>query len=63
MEKFANRIEFRNPVVKNGRVMLDAVIDKTNKFRGIGDNKKAAKVAAAKCVIRELKKAGNFFNL
>ena len=62
MERFANRIQFRNPVVKNGRVTMEAVIDETNKFKGIGDNKKLAKVAAAKCVIRELKKAGNFLN-
>ena len=62
-ERFPNKVEFRNPEVNNGRVTLEAVIDNEIRFLGIGDNKKLAKVAAAKCVIRELKKAGNFPNL
>ena len=63
MEEFPERIEFNRPeMMKDGKVSIIVRVYKTEddpmRFKGIGLNKKAAKVAAAKCAIRELKKRG-----
>ena len=61
-ELFPERVEFSNPTVKRDKVYVTVSIfkslsrDQAMYFRGIGLNKKAAKYAAAKCAINELKK-------
>ena len=62
-EAFPERIKFNNPVIeKDGKVSIIVRVYKTDddpmRFKGIGLNKKAAKVAAAKCAVRELKRRG-----
>ena len=67
MEAFPERIKFNSPeMMKDGKVSIIVRVYKTEddpmRFKGIGLNKKAAKVAAAKCAIRELKKRGIISN-
>ena len=63
-ERFPDRVQFKNPVVRPDRkVSLEAFVSFDNgvkRFRGIGENKKFAKKAAAKCAIRQLKKLNMF---
>jgi len=64
MERFPEKIKFGKSVTSiDGKVSMVAEVQvgaKVEKFRGIGRNKKLAKLASAKCAIRELKKKGNF---
>ena len=63
-ERFPEKVQFKNVISRpDGKVSMEAVVSFQNgdkKFRGIGDNKKFAKTAAAKCAIRELKKKNMF---
>ena len=62
MEKFPERIEFSKAVIeRDGKVSIIVRVKTPAdiyKFKGIGKNKKSAKVAAAKCAVIELKKRG-----
>jgi len=57
-EKSPKPVTFDKPVVTNSRIVSMVVIvgPQKMKFRGIGSNKQTAKLAAAKCALRELKK-------
>ena len=58
-EKFPEEVKFGNPEVRknDGKVsMLLSIESNERKFRGIGVNKKMAKLAAAKCALRVFKK-------
>lgn len=57
-EKFPELVTFEKPVVTKSKTvsMVVMVGQKKDKFRGIGPNKKTAKLAAAKCALRELKR-------
>ncbi len=57
-EKFPEKVTFDKPVVAKSRIVSMVVIvgPQKMKFRGIGSNKQTAKLAAAKCALRELKK-------
>ena len=56
-EKFPEQITFEKPVVtKSKTVSMVVLVGQKDKFRGIGPNKKTAKLAAARCALRELKK-------
>jgi hypothetical protein len=62
MKLFPEKVIFRKPVVLNdGKVAMTCCIfktadDKPMHFRGIGPNKKMAKLAAAKYAIHEMKR-------
>ena len=55
---FPQKIEFEPAKVRphDGKVEITVKIDQTKKFKGIGANKKMAKLAAAKCALRKTKK-------
>jgi endoribonuclease Dicer len=57
-EKFPEEVTFEKPFLTKSKTMSMVVMvgPKKDKFRGIGPNKKTAKLAAAKCALRELKK-------
>ena len=56
-EKFPEKIKFETAEVrKNGKVAITVKIDERKEFKGIGANKKMAKLAAAKCALRKTKK-------
>jgi hypothetical protein len=62
MELFPEKVIFRKPLVhKDGKVEMTCCVFKNADikpmhFRGIGPNKKTAKLAAAKCAIHEMKR-------
>ena len=56
-EKFPEKIKFEMAEVhKDGKVAVVVKIDERKEFKGIGANKKMAKLAAAKCALRKTKK-------
>ena len=58
-ERFVENVKFQKPEAKDGKVFVEVHIG-DRRFCGKGDNKKMAKLAAAKCAIRQLKKCGQF---
>ena len=63
-EKFPEQITFEKPVVTKSKTVSMVVLVGQNKdkFRGIGPNKKTAKLAAARCALREHKKRNKIWN-
>ena len=64
MELFPSKTKFKPPKEKEGtdKVVVEVEISLETmkhplRFKGSGNNKKQAKVAAAKCALRELRKA------
>ena len=67
MKLFPEKVIFKYPeVMKDGKVSRMVVVSKTlsdikpMQFKGIGQNKLSAKLAASKCVLREVAKLYKF---
>ena len=61
---FTNGVTYKNPKIRedsDGKVEMEVeisvpAITRPLRFKGLGNNKKQAKYAAAKCALRELRK-------